>query len=98
MPESHAPEESGKNLKTHLVQTLILHIIRKLPLAAMMFLKAGVFLGVGKRCQARLGTSRCQLGPRRTDLPLLLCFQFYSQGWGELGRMTQGGDIGTGNI
>lgn len=98
MPESHAPEESGKNVKTHLVQTLILHIIRKLPSAVMMFLKAGVFLGVGKRCQDRLGASRCQLGPKRTEFLLLLCFQFYTQGWGKLGSMTQGGDTGAGNI
>lgn len=62
MPESHALEESGKNLKTHLVQTLILHIRWKLQSAVMMVIKVRVFLELGKRCQVMIGTSRCQLG------------------------------------
>ena len=51
MPEPCALEESGKNLKTHLVQTLILHIRWKLQSAVTMLIKARVFLEVGERCQ-----------------------------------------------
>lgn len=63
----------------------------------MTFIKAGVFLRMTERCQAGLGTSRCQLGPKGT-WSLRLCFHFYSQDWDEPGRMTLGVDLGAGKM
>lgn len=51
MPESHAPEESGTNMNTPLVQTLILTDSKETAICGDEVIQSWSIFRVGERCQ-----------------------------------------------